>query len=170
MSADEQLCDHCGKRRATWHLTDFVDGKPVQKHLCDECYGAQEDKGPAASDVFAHLIAAVVPELKEMALRECPTCGMNYLEFRHTMRLGCPDDYEAFDKPLEQLLKAIHGSARHGGKVPVAADREEAVRHRIRSLRRRQQAAIEAEDYELAAELRDRIRELEEHGPDALEG
>ena len=170
VNPDENMCERCGKRRAKWHLTDFVDGKPVQKHFCDECYGEQEGAPSQVNEAFARLIAAVVPELKEMALRECPSCGLNYLEFRHTMRLGCANDYEAFDKPLEQLLQAIHGSARHGGKVPETAGEEEAIRSRVRALRRRQQAAIAEEDYEQAAELRDRIKELEERGLDAAEG
>jgi protein arginine kinase activator len=154
------MCEECRKERATWHITTIVDGRSVEQHLCEECYLKKE--GPPA---FASLVAAVVPELKEMALRQCPSCGLDYLEFRQNMRLGCPRDYEAFDKPLEQLLERIHGAARHNGKAPPTAGKEGAIRSRVRSLRRQQKKAIAEENYERAADLRDRIRELEKHGP-----
>jgi protein arginine kinase activator len=167
---EEAICQKCGKRRATWLVTDLVDGKAVRQELCEECYKKQEHGLHKDHAVFAGLIAAMVPELKEMALRECPQCGLNYLEFRQTLRLGCPHDYEAFGEPLEQLLERIHGSARHSGKVATTAGREESVRSQLRSLRRQQQRAIAEENYELAAELRDRMKELEEHGRGEPEG
>ncbi|MHC4788562.1 MAG: UvrB/UvrC motif-containing protein [Planctomycetota bacterium] len=166
----ETPCESCGERRATWHLTNLVDGEPVQHHLCDECYAEQSGGQPQVQGAFAQLIAAVVPELRDMALRQCPECGLNYLEFRQTFRLGCPHDYEAFDKALEQLLERIHGASSHTGKVPPTAGEEEAMRSRLRSLRKQQRKAIAEENYELAAELRDNIRELEEHGFDAAKG
>lgn len=165
MNEEEMMCGNCQKQRATWHLTTFVEGRPVQKHLCDECYRKTEGTGAAEGGAFARLIAAVVPELKEMALRQCPDCGLDYLEFRQSMRLGCPRDYEAFEKPLTQLLEHIHGSVQHNGKVPPAAGKEEAVHSRVRSLKRQQKKAIAEENYERAADLRDRIKELEQHGP-----
>lgn len=136
MSEQEQTCEECRKRRATWHLTTFVEGKPVQQHLCERCYQKKEGARAGADEVFAKLIAAVVPELKELALRQCPACGLDYLEFRQNMRFGCPKDYEAFEKPLEQLLTRFHGAARHSGKTPLSAGKEEAIRSRIRSLRK----------------------------------
>lgn len=169
MDEEELTCGHCKKQRATWHLTTFVEGRPVQQHLCDDCYQKTEGGGQGGGGAFARLLAAVVPELKEMALRQCPSCGLDYLEFRQTMRLGCPRDYETFDKPVEQLLERIHGAVQHNGKVPPTAGKEQAVRSRVRSLKRQQKKAIAEEKYELAADLRDRIRELEKHGPDIPE-
>ena len=163
---DDVTCKSCGRRPATWHLTEIVGGQPIQHHLCEECY-SKEARAEAAT--ISELIAAVVPELKEMVERECPSCGMNYLEFRQTMRLGCPKDYETFDKALEHLLERIHGAAHHTGKVPATAGSAEALRSRLRSLRKQQKEAIALEDYEQAARLRDRIKDLEEHGLDLLE-
>jgi len=164
---DEELtCEECGKGRATWHITTFIQGRPHQQHLCEECYRKKEGTSDKADGGIASLIAAMVPELKDMAERQCPSCGLDYLEFRQNMRLGCPRDYEAFEKPLEELLERIHGAVRHNGKVPPTAGRQEAVRSRVRSLRRQQKKAIAEENYELAADLRDRIKRLEQHEPD----
>jgi protein arginine kinase activator len=163
---EERMCEECRKERATWHITTFIQGRPLQQHLCEECYRKKEAASGRSDGGFTSLIAAMVPELKDLAQRQCPSCGLDYLEFRQSMRLGCPRDYEAFEKPLEELLERIHGAVRHIGKVPPTAGRQEAVRSRVRSLRRQQKKAIAEENYELAADLRDRIKRLEQHGPD----
>jgi protein arginine kinase activator len=170
MDEDDILCSACGKHPARWLITDIVEGEPHQQNLCDSCYREKEGSGPRPEDAFARLLAAIVPELQELEARECPACGIDYLEFRQSMKLGCPRDYEVFDRALEPLLERIHGSARHCGKSPPGLGPEAAIRGRLRSLRRQQKRAIAEENYELAAELRDRMRKLEQHGSDATEG
>ncbi|NLW51268.1 MAG: DNA helicase UvrBC [Candidatus Brocadiaceae bacterium] len=167
---DDHVCEKCGKRRATWHLTDFVDGTCRQQHLCDECHAGTEDGARKMDAAFRRLIAAVVPELQEQIVPRCPLCGIDYLEFRQHMQLGCPNDYEAFAEPLGLLLERVHGASQHGGKTPPREGPEAAVHSRVRSLRRQQQRAIAQENYELAAELRDRIGKLEQDGPRPPEG
>lgn len=173
MSEHEGIkCDSCGKRKATVHLTEIVDGTPTKKHLCEECYGEQEDLPELSpSHVFTQLIEAVAPELKELSSKTCPECGTNYLEFRQTMKLGCPHDYEVFDKALEQLLERIHGAVEHVGKVPGSMTgargwQDDAVSGRLEILQRKMEKAVEKEDYEKAAKLRDQIRHIKEHGPE----
>lgn len=167
MSDDEGYqCEECGERRATVHETRIHDGRAVAHHYCDECYERKAGRATMApADLFNRLLEAIAPELKELETQNCPACGINYLEFRQTMELGCPNDYRAFREPLEQILERIHGATQHCGKVPPGVDRDTAVRAQLRSLRQRQQEAVEVEDYELAAELRDRIEELEADGP-----
>jgi protein arginine kinase activator len=167
---DEQICGDCGKRRATWHLTEIVNGQCIEQHLCDECHARTDDGEIKMGAAFRRLIAAVVPELHEQDVPRCPVCGIDYLEFRQHMQLGCPHDYEEFAEPLGQLLERVHGAVRHGGKEPPREGREAAVRSRLRSLRRQQERAIAQERYELAAELRDRILKLEKDGPHTPQG
>jgi len=168
MSEDEHVCDACGRRRATVHLTDLVDGRAVERHLCKQCYEETEGASLPPAEVLAQFLSAVAPELKEMSGRQCPVCGINYLEFRKSprLRLGCPQDYEVFGAALEQIIDSVQGATSHCGKVPPGMGSESAQRHRILSLQKRQQKAVEREDYELAAELRDRIRQLKRHGSD----
>jgi protein arginine kinase activator len=156
------LCQECGKRRATVRFTEIVDGKPKLYLLCDACYEKKEGH-PAVSPtaLLAKFLSAFAPELKELGLTRCPECGISYLEFRQRGTLGCPADYQAFEEGLEPLLEQIHGATEHCGKVPTRAGRQAAVRSQVRSLKRRQQMAVEQEDYERAAVLRDRIQELE---------
>jgi len=157
----ERKCESCAVRKATIHLTDFVDGQAVQRHLCEECYASFGEVPLAPTNVFAQLVAAIAPELKELSSHRCPHCGTSYLEFRQTMKLGCPRDYEVFEDPMEQLLERIHGSARHVGKVPPDRRRESSREETLRLLQDELQKAVKEENYERAAELRDRIAELE---------
>ncbi|MFO7957571.1 MAG: UvrB/UvrC motif-containing protein [Candidatus Brocadiia bacterium] len=156
------LCEECGEERATVHVTEFVDGEKVQRHLCEECYARQEGKKMVSpGEFFAQILAAVSPEFKELSQKTCPRCGVSYLEFRQRGVLGCPYDYEAFAEPLESLLDQVHGATRHCGKVPPQAGRQAVIASKLRSLNRKLERAVEREDYEAAARIRDRVNELE---------
>ncbi len=155
-------CDECGKRPAVIELTEFRDGKPFVRQLCEECYNKQDGVPPlSTSKVLGQLVAALAPELQELSVKVCPQCGMNYLRFRQTLRLGCPNDYEVFAPALDQLLKQLHGANRHMGKVPRGAAQRGTRSQRLEVLRRELQEAAATEQYERAARLRDEIKELE---------
>ena len=159
---DSIMCERCGKEKATVHLTDFVDGKPVQRHLCDKCYGKEEELpllSPA--NLLSQLVASIAPELQQLAALKCPECGMTYLQFRQTLSLGCPNDYEAFSEPLDQLLEQIHGAKRHTGRVPHGAAQQAESGPALEVLRRELDEAVKSEDFERAARLRDEINSLE---------
>ena len=174
MNDEEPICEECGERPATWHLTEFVDGQPVQHHYCDKCYGEKEGSSAILTPqiAFAQLLAALAPELKEMAGRQCPVCGINYLEFRQNTRLGCPHDYQVFKSALEELIQRIHGATEHCGKAPPEAGKRALMRRQIHALQKEQQEAVAAQRYEQAAELRDRIQEMKEqtNEPDEPDG
>ena len=93
---------------------------------------------------------------------ECSFCGLTFDGFRQTGRLGCPHCYETFSGHLPRLLRRIHGSTKHVGKIylppdPTASDMEK----RLEGLRRKLERAVQSEDFERAAEIRDQIRSLE---------
>ena len=167
---EEMTCQECGKKRATIHLTDFIDGKPVQMHLCEACYNKKDGLPPLTSaKLLAALVGTVVPELQKIANKQCPQCGISYREFWQTFRLGCPNDYEAFQESLDQLLEQIHGATRHIGKIPAGAAQKCAREARAEVLHRELQEVVKKEDFERAAWLRDEIRKLEQEGAGGTE-
>ena len=108
------------------------------------------------------IIAACAPELVgELAKLACPYCGIKYMEFRAKGRLGCPMDYEAFHKGIVPMLHSIHGSTEHKGKCPRRGSSAASPQAELIRLRRELGSAIEREDYEEAARLRDRMRAKE---------
>jgi len=171
------LCQSCKKRDATRHESVRApDGKSWSElHLCDAC----ADK---ASDVSLLTPASLVQALIEGATslspsvpggpaRSCPKCSITYAEFRARGRLGCPADYEVFQSELLPLLERIHhGGVQHVGKSPDPSDGRSEAERALIELRRSLAEAIQREQYEEAARLRDRIRSLDaEETPPASE-
>jgi protein arginine kinase activator len=93
--------------------------------------------------------------------KKCPKCGITLAEFRKRGRLGCPHDYEAFAEELGSLLEKIHGSREHHGRGPTRAKKRMTHRQKVEALRKELDEAIRAEQYETAASLRDRLKQLD---------
>lgn len=159
------LCDICGKKEATVHLTEIVNDKMTKLHLCEDCArekGSEMEEHFGLSDLLAGLSdigTTVGPEVVEDI--RCPNCGFTYQDFRKMGRLGCSECYEAFKKQLAPLLKRIHGSDRHVGKVPLTVGKTVKDTKNLQELKMRMEKSIQAEEFEEAARLRDQIRDLE---------
>lgn len=167
MSNDnESLCEQCGEQKASIYITEITDGRAVKKHICRRCYESEED-APAlsSSELISKLVGIIAPELRKAGKRKCPECGIDYVEFRQSFRFGCPNDYSVFHRALDDLFLEIHGARRHTGKIPVGrAQTALGGQERIELLRREMQRAVETEDYERAAHLKDSIEKMERTG------
>jgi protein arginine kinase activator len=165
-------CDDCGNSEAEVHLT-AVEGDEVKSlHLCPECAAQRgfpteageevPESHPPLVDFLAQLGAAGPTAPAPSVSEPCPFCGTSTIDFRKTGRVGCPQCYVHFEAQLRGLLRRIHGSAQHAGKLYLSETSDISDRlGRISSMKRRMRRAIEAEDFETAADLRDRIHELE---------
>jgi protein arginine kinase activator len=160
------LCDNCKERDAVVHLTRIVDNAVTQLHLCEKCAAAKGVETTLA--VPQHPLGDILQAVQQQAASSaedaaaCAFCGATARDFRATGRLGCPHCYDAMERSLRELLRRLHGSSRHVGQryeAPVAhvVDKLD----KLHDLRDRLRRAIEAEQFELAAELRDRIRVLD---------
>lgn len=162
-------CENCNNP-ATHHLTEIMGGKRVEKHLCESCAAALEGIGqPKGHTPIDQLLSNFVMaqsggQLKEQT-QTCDTCGMTWAEFRQSGVLGCANDYRAFERELAPLIQRAHeGATHHVGKVPTRRGSTNlAPKRRIDTdkLKKDLQRAIEAEDYERAAKIRDQIRNAE---------
>jgi protein arginine kinase activator len=92
---------------------------------------------------------------------QCPRCGLLYSSFKETGRLGCSECYAAFQFQLRPLLRRIHGDTRHRGKSPTHDGGEQTGTRQIQRLHDELQRAVEREEFEKAAGIRDEIRKLE---------
>jgi protein arginine kinase activator len=91
----------------------------------------------------------------------CPTCGATLSEFQESGRLGCPSCYQVFTDELNALFTRIHGSTEHGGKHPGGGGDYGSETVSIEVLKRKLKTAVESEEFEEAALLRDKIHEAE---------
>lgn len=162
------LCKICGVRPATIHYTEIVNDKMVTLDLCAEC---AEEKGIEVNKATAYGLGDLVAELIDGTVKDdtarigrvrCPECGYDYSDFRNIGRFGCPECYRSFEAQLNPLLRHIHGGTQHAGKTPVRLASQTASRHKVLHLKEALARAIETEDYERAAELRDEIRGLDD--------
>jgi protein arginine kinase activator len=156
-------CQKCTKA-ATLHITEVISDEQFEElHLCEECankylYEPQQ-KGTKAGE------GALVEETDETSAlnqKECPQCGIKFVEFRNSGRLGCPHDYQEFRDELVPLLENIHGETKHCGKTPRRLPQNKQTQSELLQLRKQLVQAVNREAYEEAASLRDRIRKLEE--------
>lgn len=156
-------CEKCGKP-ATVFLTDITDGKKLEKHLCEDCAGA-EGVTVKSNVPIAQLLEDFILQSSSGAAEPeaaCDVCGMTFSQFRRGGLLGCPNDYEAFGAHMAELLeRSQEGASQHVGKVPLRAGGDQKKQNAILRLRAELKAAVSAEQYERAAELRDRIQRME---------
>lgn len=157
-------CDHCD-RPATVHLIEIVNGKQIEKHLCEN-HASEAGVEVKATAPINELLEKFVLKHSGTASTEptqaCDSCGMSYSRFRKTGLLGCPDCYDAFEDQLIPLLGRAHqGAERHIGKSPESAGADQARQQRLLQLRRELEQAVAAEKYETAARIRDQVRQLE---------
>ena len=161
------LCDICHKTTATVHLTEIIDNQITELHLCENCArqrGTQMEQHFGLADLLAGLADLGQQfEPSGKAEAKCPNCGLTYQDFRRIGRLGCSECYQAFRDSLVVLLKRIHGSTQHLGRAPSKITKAAAApkKSAIEILRFDLQKAIEVEEFEQAARLRDKIRALE---------
>ena len=160
------LCDNCKERDAVVHLTRIVENAVTQLHLCEKCAAAKGVETTLA--VPQHPLGDILQAVQQQATTAsedapaCTFCGATARDFRATGRLGCPHCYDAMERSLRELLRRLHGSSRHVGKrYEAPATFVDEKPDSLHDLRDRLRRAIEAEQFEVAAELRDRIRQLE---------
>jgi protein arginine kinase activator len=161
------MCDTCRERDAVIAVTHVKNNVVTQLHLCEKCAAEQGVETAAASapkHPLGEYLQAVHQQLATGAGEQtaCAFCGMTMQDFRTSQRWGCARCYSQFEPAIRELLRRIHGNARHVGRGYAVPESEE-LRQRavVGELRERLRRAIEKEDFELAADLRDRLRVLE---------
>lgn len=156
-------CDVCKQNQATVFLTQIVDGKMQKVNLCESCSkekGVTDPTGFALADLLLGLGAAQEIE-KGSGVTKCPSCGFSQADFKKTGRLGCAVCYDTFADALDTLIKGMHKGSEHKGKVPMRLARTIEREQQLKELQRELRKAVTDENYESAAQLRDRIRTIQ---------
>lgn len=158
------VCQRCNQNKATVHITDTMPDKR-ERHLCEDCAEKEgviiKQKFSSTSDILKQFIKqkAGMPGIDDLS---CPQCGLTFREFQIKGTLGCPNDYQAFASLLNPLIQRAHeGATHHVGKSPDLGDDDTRRRAGLIRLRRELQEALTHENYELAAQVRDKIRDME---------
>lgn len=158
------MCDRCGENKATVHKIQMgSDDEVTHLQLCGDC---ADDNDSEASQEPMDSVSKILSSLEGSSSEDstvCSNCGMTLQEFRNIGRVGCPDCYSAFEDHIEKIIHRVHGADQHveSGQEETGLEKV-SDRQKKQILEKRLQERVEEENYEEAAELRDRIEELEE--------
>ncbi len=167
-------CEACHERDAVVRLTQIVGDDVTTVHLCSKCAAERgiETAAEVAQTPLGAFLAAMdkggAPMAAAAAVGEiCAECGATLEDFRASGRLGCPQCWIAFERPLRDLLRRLHGATRHSGEAYARPDdvvmtTAEQQQRAGAELREQLRLAIDGEQFERAAELRDQLRVLGE--------
>jgi len=161
-------CQRCHQKPANVHITQIINGEKRETHLCEQC--AQEMKINVGFPQFpmhnlSNLLGFLTQQVgfdKWEADSNCPNCLNSYRQIGETGYVGCSECYRHFAARLEPILRKIHGTSRHTGKVPRRLGYAVVIKREMEELKTNLKRAVENERYEEAAQIRDRIKELEE--------
>jgi protein arginine kinase activator len=158
------LCSICKEREATVHLTQITGDKMQKVDLCEECSKTKGINDPAGFNLADLLLGLGASQELEQAGGgvevKCSRCGFTQADFKKAGRLGCPECYKTFAEGLEGLLKSMHKGTRHVGKVPESLRQNRDLSDRLKALQKKLAKAIEDENFEQAAHLRDEIKQM----------
>lgn len=161
------LCQKCQKRVANIQFTQIVNGNKHVLYLCEHC---AKDEGKISvgnplsiNDFFSGLMDFPYRTSPQTSKEEyvCDKCNMTYEEFQKAGRFGCENCYEIFADKLLPILRRLHGNVQYHGKIPAKIYKTVQVSREINKLKELLGKAIKSEEYEKAADIRDKIRSLE---------
>lgn len=166
------MCQDCNKREASIHLTQIINNEKIVLNLCKSCAEKRGFHSPfeqvpfPLAEIVTGMIGPLKPKSKGKSKTEdrpdlrCPRCGLTFSEFGKVGRLGCAGCYDTFRVELTDLLRRIHGSAEHRGHIAETPSQDLQPLREEKRLKDELKKAIESEDFEMAAELRDRIKQI----------
>ena len=166
-------CQKCDQP-ATFHISELTDSEPKELHFCEEHAREYLNRSAVQGDAVGSLASALAKglpkqislnktaeDLRELDQQTCPVCGVSFHDFRSRGYLGCPHDYDFFNKQIDAFISNIHGAREHAGKVPMRRVGNVQERMLLIKFRRDLDDAIQYEDYERASKLRDKIKEID---------
>lgn len=171
------LCQNCQKREATTHIKRVINGEATESHLCENCAkelgfdGFFDDFSLSIPNIFSSFFKDSAFALAGAKNEPCEKCGSSFDDIIRTGMVGCADCYSRFYDRLLPSIQRIHGRTGHVGRIPIEytkvddepikeEKKELSVEEKIEKLESEMQKAVEAQNFEQAATLRDEIKEL----------
>ncbi|MBE6825092.1 MAG: hypothetical protein E7513_07090 [Ruminococcaceae bacterium] len=165
------LCQHCKSKEANTHVKSVINGEYQEFMLCSEC--AKEmgysnifsDMHSDFNSILGSFFSNALPERSQTT--RCKVCGSTYHDIAKSGQVGCANCYDLFIGELMPTIRRIHGNTTHCGKSPDKVDTKTTSlkqdnKSHIDELKAQLKVAIEEQNFEKAAELRDEIKEMEE--------
>ncbi len=156
------FCEKCGINHATTHIKSVVNGIVHEYNLCESCAKEYGYTGNSLTGMLASMFGDITKLSAMPESKKCPVCGCAFSDIAKSGKAGCTECYTTFYDELLPYLKRVHGSTKHVGKIPNSAPL--AVRPKtetVEDLRAKLSSLVAEENYEQAAVIRDKIKEME---------
>ena len=157
------LCQKCINHEATTHIVENINGLKNEYYLCADCASGYhsavnpfEDFDKILTNMFF-----VPAKISAFPILKCPTCGADLEFLEETGKVGCSDCYNALSESLAPYIEKLHHGLEYKGKIPEKAGKLLKKKRELENLKNELKAAVEDQEYEKAAELRDKIKEME---------
>lgn len=151
------LCSKCHKNEASVYFKQNINGEVREYALCSEC-AAEAELGFTPLNLFGSMFTQVKPKTVH---KRCTLCSSTFDEIKKKGKVGCAECYSVFSEELKPMIESIHRGAKHNGRAPEGHAEKRKAENELELLRKELREAIEAEEYERAAELRDLIKQKE---------
>lgn len=162
------FCEECGNKQATVHMKKIINNHITEFHLCEECAQKNSNINFDTSFSIQNFLAGLLDssyegpvKIEHIKALTCDKCGLSYSKFRQTGKFGCSNCYSSFRDKLIPVFRKIHGHDFHVGKVPKKAEVIVNTERKIDKLRKELDLAVNKEEFEKAAQLRDEIKNLQ---------
>jgi len=158
------LCTNCNQRPGTVHYVSIINGVKTEQYLCPEC-AKELNMGVfepfSWGDMLGHM-----PSMEKLV---CSVCGMTPSRFRSTGLLGCEHCYDDLHSVIDPVLMRVQKSLVHTGRTPVGFEAAKLPESSApakeltekEKLQQQLKEAVDKEDFESAAKLRDQIKGME---------
>lgn len=173
------LCQNCGKHNANVKYTQVINGDKLELYLCETCaqkmnINAKFNLDFNFDNIFSGFFNdASIKTLPTQEILKCPGCGLTYSQFADSGKFGCESCYNTFSNRIDNILKKIHGNNRHVGKnslkgienkgTTTSIEKKVEKKTELEKLKEELQDCIKKEEYEKAAKIRDKIKEIEKN-------
>lgn len=165
------LCQNCKKNEATTHIKRVINGEATQSHLCSACAQSLgynnffDDFSFNLPSLFSGFFEDSLLPLGESRLDRCEKCGCSFDDIIKSGSVGCANCYDRFYSRLLPSIQRIHGKVKHAGTVPeniveATVPKEKTLEEKINDLENEMAKAVEEQNFERAAILRDEIKKM----------
>lgn len=168
-------CNECNKRPASLYFTQIINGKKTEVHVCEQCaqkkgYTIYGEDGQSLHDLLKGLFDFSSSQMEvnnEKIFKQtedlyCSKCHLTFRDFQRIGKFGCAQCYDSFVVKLDSIFRRVHsGNTKHFGKIPKRKGGVLHKRKQLEEYRVQLSELVQQENFEEAAIVRDKIRELE---------
>lgn len=168
-------CNICRKEKAVLHITEQIGGEFEKISICKKCNEELRiiEKCLEYNDNELFSVLPKLPNRKSFAVKKvgknkksykkiCNVCGYSLNDFLESKTAACPKCYNSFGVFVGKIVKKIHGSNKHIGKISNRNLSNEDIEKEISKHKDNMELLKKMEKYEEANELKKKIENLKE--------